>query len=206
MTTPWVEYGLWALAGAVTGAALTAWTLREAHGQGHSETAGSEAGELSRLKDHQQAWEAFAICATHLIPVLKKQMEGVTQQTERAAMDLMVHMKALILPAPTSTSAETSTNLTKVVMAMQFQDITQQRLEHVAQALDQWHTHLHALLKGPQDESARREIALLQQLEESYTMEEERRLHAAALAPDYQEPVPIDTEPTEIKSESVTLF
>src|SRR4051812_4855741 len=167
MTTPWVEYGLWALAGAVTGAALTAWTLREAHGQGHSETAGSEAGELSRLKDHQQAWEAFAICATHLIPVLKKQMEGVTQQTERAAMDLMVHMKALMLPAPvpTATPAETSTNLTKVVMAMQFQDITQQRLEHVAQALDQWHTHLHALLKGPQDEDARREIALLQQLE-----------------------------------------
>jgi hypothetical protein len=62
------------------------------------------------------------------------------------------------------------------------------------------------LLKGPQDESARREIALLQQLEESYTMEEERRLHAAALAPDYQEPVPIETEPTEVKSDSVTLF
>ena len=182
--------------------------MREAHGQGRSETAGSEASELSRLKEHQQAWEAFAVCATHLIPVLKKQMEGVTQQTERAAMDLMVHMKALTVPAPApdSTPAETSTNLTKVVMAMQFQDITQQKLEHVAQALDQWHTHLHALLKGPQDESARREIALLQQLEESYTMEEERRLHAAALTPDYQEPVPIETEPTEVKSESVTLF
>ena len=58
--------------------------------------------------------------------------------------------------------------------------------------------HLQALLKGPQDESARREIASLQQLEESYTMEEERRLHAAALTPDYQEPVPIETEQTEV--------
>jgi hypothetical protein len=206
MTTPWVEYCLWALVGAVTGAALTAWTLRGAHGQGRSEKAGSEAGELSRLKDHQQAWEAFAVCATHLIPVLKKQMEGVTQQTERAAMDLMVHLKALTLPAPTSTSAETSTNLTKVVMAMQFQDITQQKLEHVAQALDQWDKHLQALLKGPQDESAKREIAALQRLEQSYTMEEERRLHAAAISPDYQEPVPIETEQTETESASVTLF
>ena len=206
MTTPWVEYCLWALVGAVTGAALTAWILRETYGQGHSATAGSEASELSRLKEHQQAWEAFAVCATHLIPVLKKQMEGVTQETERAAMDLMVHMKALTLPATTSTPAETSTNLTKVVMAMQFQDITQQKLEHVAQALDQWHTHLHALLKGPQDESARQEIASQQRLEESYTMEEERRLHAAALAPDYQEPVPIETDQREKESDSVTLF
>ena len=206
MTTPWVEYCLWALVGAVTGAALTAWTMRESHGHGRSETAGSEASELSRLKEHQQAWEAFAVCATHLIPVLKKQMEGVTQETERAAMDLMVHMRALTMPTSTSTSQETSTNLTKVVMAMQFQDITQQKLEHVAQALDQWHTHLQALMKGPQDEGARQEIASLQRLEESYTMEEERRLHAAALAPDYQEPVPIEADRTEKESDSVTRF
>ena len=89
---------------------------------------------------------------------------------------------------------------------MQFQDITQQKLEHVGQALDQWHKHLQALLKGPQDESARRDIAALQQLEESYTMEEERRLHAAALVPDYGEPVPIEMEQTEAESDSVTLF
>lgn len=183
-----------------------AWILREAHGQGRSATAGSEASELSRLKEHQQAWEAFAVCATHLIPVLKKQMEAVTQQTERAAMDLMVHMRALTLPVTTSGPVDPSPNLTKVVMAMQFQDITQQKLEHVAQALDQWHTHLHALLKGPQDEGARQEIASLQRLEESYTMEEERRLHAAALAPDYQEPVPIETDQAEKESDSVTLF
>jgi hypothetical protein len=37
-------------------------------------------------------------------------------------------------------------------------------------------------------------------------MEEERHLHAATLAPDYQEPVPIDTEQTEAESDSVTLF
>ena len=206
MTILWVEYCLWALAGVVMGVGLTAWILGNAQGPGRSVTAGSEARELGRLKEHQQAWEAFAANAVSMIPILKKQMEGVTQQTERATMDLMVHMKALTLPARASTPADTSMNLSKVVMAMQFQDITQQKLEHVAQALDQWQQHLRALLKGPQDEGARRDIAALQRLEESYTMEEERRLHAAAMASDYQEPVPMDTEQKEKESNSVTLF
>lgn len=180
--------------------------MHDTQGPGRPEIAGSEASELISLKAHQQGWEAFAACAVSMIPVLKKQMEAVTQQTERAAMDLMVHISALASPAAASRPTDTSINLSKIVTAMQFQDITQQKLEHVAQALDQWHKHLQALLKGPQDESAKQEIATLQRLEESYTMEEERRLHAAALAPDYQEPVPIETEETEAESDSVTLF
>ena len=160
--------------------------------------------ELAGLKEHQKAWEAFAACAVSMIPILKKQMEAVTQQTERAAMDLMVNIRALTPPATDSRSTDTSVNLSKIVMAMQFQDITQQKLEHVTQALDQWKKHLQALLKGPQDECAKQEITTLQRLEESYTMEEERRLHAAAITPDYQEPAPIETEQTE--TDSVTLF
>ena len=183
-----------------------AWILRDARGRERSRAAGGETSELDKLKEHQQAWEAFAVCAAHLIPVLKKQMEAVTQQTERAAMDLMVHIRALTSPGTTSGPTDSSMNLSKVVMAMQFQDITQQKLEHVAQALDQWDTHLQALLKGPLDEEAKQEIASLQRLEESYTMEEERRLHATALTPDYQEPVPIETEQTEAEEDSVTLF
>jgi chemotaxis regulatin CheY-phosphate phosphatase CheZ len=180
--------------------------MRDTQGPGRPTTADSEASELVSLKAQQQAWEAFAACAVSMIPILKKQMEAVTQQTEQAAMDLMVHIRALTSPATTSRPTDTSTDLSKVVMAMQFQDITQQKLEHVGQALDQWDKHFKALLKGPQDESAKQEIAALQQLEQSYTMEEERRLHAAALMPDYQEPVPIETERTEAKSDSVTLF
>jgi len=206
MMTLWVEYCLWALAGGVIGAGLTAWTVRGARRVERHEIAAEEASELVRLKEHQLAWEAFATCSVHLIPVLKKQMEAVTQQTERAAMDLMVHIRALTSPATISRPQDSSDNLSKVVMAMQFQDITQQKLEHVAQALDQWDKHIQALLKGPQDESAKREIAALEQLEQSYTMEEERRLHAAAITPDYQEPVPIETEQTESESTSVTLF
>jgi chemotaxis regulatin CheY-phosphate phosphatase CheZ len=167
-------------------------------------TADSEASELASLKAHQQAWEVFAAGAVHLIPVLKKQMASVTQQTERAVMDMMVNLRALA--STTSRSTDISPSLSKVVMAMQFQDITQQKLEHVAQALDQWQKHLQALLKGPKDECAKQEIAAMQQLEERYTMEEERRLHAAAMAPDYQEPVPTETEQTITDPESITLF
>ena len=206
MTTPWLEYCLWALGGALTGAALTVWTLRAVQGPSRLATVESQASELCRLKEQQQAWEAFATCSAYLIPVLIKQMEAVTQQTERAAMDLMVNIKALTSPTTDLRPADTPTNLSKIVMAMQFQDITQQKLEHVTQALDQWQQHIKALLKGPQDEGARREIAALRRLEESYTMEEERRLHAAALTPDYQEPVPIEREQTEKESDSVTLF
>jgi chemotaxis regulatin CheY-phosphate phosphatase CheZ len=165
-----------------------------------------EASELVSLKEHQQAWEAFAACAIAMIPVLKKQMETVTQQTERAVMDLMVHISALTPSAPTSRPTDISTGLSKILMAMQFQDITQQKLEHVAQGLDQWHKHLQVLMKGPQDEGAKQEIAMLQQLEESYTMEEERCLHAATLSPDYQEPVPIEMDQAEAEPDSVTLF
>ena len=164
----------------------------------------SAASELVSLKAHQQAWEAFAAGAVHLIPVLKKQMEAVTQQTERAVMDLMAHINVLTSSATLSRSTDASANLSKIVMAMQFQDVTQQKLEHVAQALDQWQKHLQALLKGPQDKGAKLEIKALQRLEEGYTMEEERRLHAATLAHDYQEPVPIESEQTE--PDSVTLF
>jgi len=206
MLIPMVEYWFWALAGAVVGAWLMAWAGRwsknlrppAAHREG---TSGSDG-----LLEHQKAWEAFAVCAVSMIPVLKKQMEAVSQQTERAAMDLMAHIRALTSAATISGPTDASTNLSKIVMAMQFQDITQQKLEHVGQALDQWRKHLQALLKGPQDEGAKQEIAALQRLEESYTMEEERRLHAAALAPDYQEPVPVETEEIEAGSNSVTLF
>lgn len=180
--------------------------MQNTQGPGRPTTADRETSELASLKAHQQAWEAFATGAVHLIPVLKKQMASVTQQTERAVIDLMVNLRALTLATTTSSPTDISSSLSKVMMAMQFQDITQQKLEHVAQALDQWQKHLQALLKGPKDECAKQEIAAMQQLEERYTMEEERRLHAAAMAPDYQEPVPTETEQTKTDPESITLF
>lgn len=150
------------------------------------------------------AWEAFGLSAVALIPVLKKQMEAVTEQTERAAMELMVHLNALAAVKGAPTGRECAPHMTKIVMAMQFQDITKQKLDHVVQALDQVRRHLQILLKGPLSEEAKQDIAILEKIERSYTMEEERRLHAEAMTPDYQEPVPVEVDGA--AEDSVTLF
>ncbi len=139
-----------------------------------------------------------------MIPALKAQMAAVTQETERAAMDLLVHLQTLASADGTMTPKERSASIAKVVMAMQFQDITRQKLEHVGSALDHLQAHLQALLKGPENEEAWSTIATLQMMEQSYTMEEERRLHQAALQPDYQEPVPM--RQSEEGDDCVTLF
>ena len=173
---------------------------------GRPATAGSETDEYGMPRGHRQAWEAFATCAVRLIPVLKAQMKAVTEETERAAMELLMHLRVLASQDAGATAEEKSASLSKVVTAMQFQDITRQRLEHVGQALDQWSRHLQALMRGPQDEGARLEIAALERLEQNYTMEEERRLHAAALRPEYQEPIPTDELESASKPDSVTLF
>ena len=173
---------------------------------GRPAKAGLETDECGMLRGHQQAWETFAACAVRLIPVLKAQMVAVTEETERAAIDLLMHLRVLASPATGATAEEKSASLSKIVTAMQFQDITRQKLEHVGQALDQWRSHLQALMRGPQDEGAKQEIAALEQIEQNYTMEEERRLHAAALMPEYQEPIPTEVLDSESEPDSVTLF
>lgn len=180
--------------------------LRSKRSSGPVTAAGNRTDELSALREHQQAWKSFAACAVRLIPVLKAQMAAVTEETERSAMELMAHLRLLASSGSGASDEDREASLSKVVMAMQFQDITRQKLEHVGQALDQWSSHLQALLRGPQDGEAKREIASLERIEQNYTMEEERRLHAAAVSSDYQEPVPTETLDPEPESDSVTLF
>lgn len=172
---------------------------------GQSEQAGPVGGVPDHhLKECQQEWEAFANGAVQIIPVLKAQMIAVTGETERAAMELMMHLRMLFVSDEMTTPKEKAASLSKVVMAMQFQDLTRQKLEHVGLALDQLKCHLQVLLRGPLDEEAKKEIAALQQVEHLYTMEGERRLHEAAMQPDYEEPVPTDV--VEEDADSVTLF
>lgn len=173
---------------------------------GRPATAGSEMDKCGMPRGHRQAWEAFGACAVRLIPVLKAQMKAVTEETERAAMDLLLHLRGVASQGAAGTNQDKSASLSKVVMAMQFQDITRQKLEHVGQALDQWSRHLQALMRGPEDESAKREIAALEQIEQNYTMEEERRLHESTVAPEYQDSIPTDVVDSESEPDSVTLF
>ncbi len=162
---------------------------------------------VEEFREHQQAWEAFGTDAVQLIPILNAQMSAVTQETERAALELMMHLHMLASPTMEDTSKDKAISLSKVVTAMQFQDITRQKLEHVSLALDQLKCHLRALLKGPGNEEAKKEIAAMEKIEEKYTMEEERRLHQTALSPEcpeYGEPVPMGFP--EEDADPVTLF
>jgi len=155
---------------------------------------------------HQQAWERFGADAVQVIPILKAHMAAVTQETERAAMELMGHLHVLASSSETITAKDRAASLSKAVMAMQFQDITRQKLEHVGLALDQLQRHVQALLKGPHNQEALEEIAALQRVERSYTMDAERRLHEAAVMSDYLEPVPSDLETVDGEEDPVTLF
>lgn len=160
--------------------------------------------ETKKLHARLQSWDAFATGALQMIPVLKAQMTGVTQETERAALELSMQLRVLASTDAGVTSSDRSASLSRVVMAMQFQDITRQKLEHVGQALDQLTSHLHALLKGPQYDETKKEIAALERIEQSYTMEEERRLHQTAVNSDYGEPVPMGL--LDDDADSVMLF
>lgn len=181
-----------------------AWVSRNDQDSDDQSTARSEADELSGARMHQQAWETFAASAIRLIPVLKAHMTAVTEETERGVEELSVHLRMLASSVAGTPAKNTSTSVSKIVMAMQFQDITCQKLEHVGHVLDQWSRHLEALLRGPQDEGARQEIAALEKIEQTYTMDAERRLHQATVKPDYQEPVPMESMNKE--GDPVTLF
>ncbi|MGZ8404768.1 MAG: hypothetical protein ACXWWB_03790 [Nitrospira sp.] len=158
------------------------------------------------LQAHQQAWESFGGDAVQVIPILKAQMTAVTGETERAAMELMGHLQVLASASETITDKDRAASLSKALMAMQFQDITRQKLEHVGLALDQLQRHIQALMKGPLNQEAQVEIAALQRVERSYTMDAERRLHEAAVMSDYLDPVPSDMETAEDEENPVTLF
>jgi hypothetical protein len=158
------------------------------------------------LQAHQQAWESFGTEAVQMLPILQAQMAAVTHETERAAMELMGHLQILASSSEAITANDRAASLSKAVMAMQFQDITRQKLEHVGLALEQLKKHVQVLLKGPGNQEAQQEIAALQRVERSYTMEAERRLHETAGMSDYLDPVPSDMKTIDGEEDPVILF
>jgi chemotaxis regulatin CheY-phosphate phosphatase CheZ len=159
---------------------------------------------LRALQERQGAWEIFAADAMRVFETSKAQMTAVTQETERAALELAEHLRILTSPNQTITATDRSASLSRIVVAMQFQDITRQKLEHVGQSLDRLSRHLEALLKDPQSEEARKEMAALQQIAQCSAMGDERRSFRETLRPDYVEPVPIERLREE--TDSATLF
>ncbi len=160
------------------------------------------------MEDPCRAWKAFGSCLSPLIPVLIRQMKAVTEQTEDAALSLMSKLNGIAQrAAQQAESAEPQRaedlgkDIGQIVMALQFQDITRQKLEHVGHALMQVQEHMQHLLEGKPDADIEDSLALLKELEHSYTMEAERRVHAAANG---EMPQPVS--PAAAEDDSVTLF
>ena len=98
---------------------------------------------------------------------------------------------------------ELGNDIGQIIMSMQFQDITRQKLEHVYQPLEQLYSPLKTIKVGEGQEAFPQEVIdSLRQLEQSYTMESERALMKAAQ--EGQDEVVVGT--TASSEESVTLF
>ena len=103
----------------------------------------------------------------------------------------------------TEGAKELGNDIGQIIMSMQFQDITRQKLEHVYQPLEQLHGPLKRIKVGSDQEAFPQDVIdNLKQLEQSYTMESERALMKSAQ--EGQDEVVVGT--TASSEESVTLF
>ncbi|BCA54761.1 hypothetical protein W02_19010 [Nitrospira sp. KM1] len=140
-------------------------------------------------------------------------MAAVTQQTEEAALQIMTKLQGVaqrqdrltIAGDPPDVEAPTlSREVGQIVMSLQFQDITRQKLEHVEHALMRVRDHLQNLADGKPDHEVQDSLSLLKDLEHSYTMDSERRIHGCAPAAP-RPSIPASTRPA-TDDDSVTLF
>jgi len=94
-----------------------------------------------------------------------------------------------------------ATDVAQIVMTLQFQDITRQKLEHVIHPLDQMRDQIQALAAGLGGQSLQDGLECLRNFEKSYTMESERTTLSVAR---HQSPSPSD--PMGELTDTVTLF
>jgi len=175
---------------------------------------------IAELEQTKYAWEQFASHAIPLIPVLTRQITTVIEQTEQAALDLMLKIRSVseraqkqaaydVSSAPVmdvkSQAEGLASDVSSIVMAMQFQDITKQKLEHVMQPLLQMKTYMESLVSNPTAPELAKSLNLLEEVERSYTMETERMAHRHAMEGREHVGVPVPSSAKE-EDENVTLF
>jgi len=131
-----------------------------------------------------KAWEEFGASIQPLIPVLIGQLQGVVEETDRAAANLIERFQIIshkvLSENDTQTpqaAAELGKDFSQIVMHIQFQDITRQKIEHVTGPLEHMLNHLAALACDDQDEAAQQSnLEKLKSFSDSYTMASERML------------------------------
>ncbi|MEO5864459.1 MAG: hypothetical protein ABIQ79_05435 [Nitrospiraceae bacterium] len=180
--------------------------------------------QIAQLEQTKYAWEQFASHAIPLIPVLTRQITTVIEQTEQAALDLILKIRSISERAQKqaayagssarmvepvmdvkSQAEGLASDVSSIVMAMQFQDITKQKLEHVMQPLLQMKTYMESLVANPTAPELAKALNLLEEVERSYTMETERMAHRHAMEGREHVGVPVPSSAKE-EDENVTLF
>ena len=135
-------------------------------------------------EDKLKAWEDFGASIQPLIPVLIGQLQGVVEETDRAAANLIERFQIIshkvLSENDTQTpqaAAELGKDFSQIVMHIQFQDITRQKIEHVVGPLEHMLSHCAALACDDQDEAAQQaNLETLKSFSDSYTMASERML------------------------------
>lgn len=206
------------------GMAATLWWSRGSRRRERRAVEATMQQQIAQLEQTKYSWEQFASHAIPLIPVLTRQITTVIEQTEQAAMDLTIKIRSIAERAQRqaayagsssramepqmgngSQADGLSSDVSRIVMAMQFQDITKQKLEHVAQPLLQMKTYMESLVANPVAPELVKALNLLEEVERSYTMETERTAHRHAMEGRAHVGVPMPSI-TEQEDQDVTLF
>lgn len=216
---------VWGLVlGAGLGVAATLWWSRTSRCRERRVDESTMQQQIAQLKQTKYSWEQYASHAIPLIPVLTRQISTVIEQTEQAASDLILKIRSIseraqkqAIYAGSSARAmepmmdvqnqaeELASDVSRIVMAMQFQDMTKQKLEHVAQPLLQMKTYMESLVANPTDPELAKSLNLLEEVERSYTMETERTAHRHAM--EGREHAGVSAPSTaEEEDQNVTLF
>ncbi len=129
------------------------------------------------------------------------------QQNIMAMTEVMVSKNAALKESVGQNSGrarELTEDIGQIVMSMQFQDITRQKLEHVFQPLERIHAPLQAVVEDTDGPDRLPEvIETLRNLEDSYTMKSERLTMEAARSGD--ESVVVGTGESN-DGDNITLF
>ncbi|MCP9447693.1 MAG: hypothetical protein NNA22_09005 [Nitrospira sp.] len=120
-------------------------------------------------------------------------------------MELGSHLQALASMDGAAHQPERAASVSKIVMALQFQDIVGQKLNHVGKALDEWRGHMEELLDATQGERAADRPADVETIERNLVEMEARCSDVSAFKIVDQEPT-ADRVESPGTTESVTLF
>ena len=123
-------------------------------------------------------------------------------QMTRGLADRNNTLKSAVMNSK-SHADELARDVGQIIMALQFQDITRQKLEHVIEPLTQVRAVIDALIQGQSHDRVADRMDFLAKLDRSYTMEEERAIfHRAAIG--YVPAPSQESAPSE--DANVTLF